>query len=65
MMAVKRPVRLIVAASSVRQPGIGHFIRGLDVIGVERVQDVDEKKGRGRIVAVKDGAVTGQGTTFR
>jgi 1-acyl-sn-glycerol-3-phosphate acyltransferase len=44
MMAVKRPVRLVVAASSIRQAGIGHFIRGLDVIGVERVQDMPEKK---------------------
>lgn len=42
----------MVAASTVRQPGIGHFIRGLNVIAVERMQDVQEEKGRGRILEI-------------
>jgi glycerol-3-phosphate O-acyltransferase / dihydroxyacetone phosphate acyltransferase len=59
IIALKRPVRVVVASITIRKPGIGHMIRWSGAIGVERPQDVFYKNGKGLIKSVKNNCIYG------
>lgn len=50
---VPREVSFIMAAKSVRRPVIGHIAKMINVVPVERPQDL-AKNGKGKILAIKN-----------
>lgn len=63
MRVTPRIISFVSAAKSMRRPIIGHVIRMVHAIPLERAQDV-AVKGKGSVIALEGEVVRGQGTKF-
>lgn len=64
LLAVKREVNFVIAASSARKKTLGFFLQFLNIIPTER--PIDKKfSGEGKLTELKEGVIKGKDTKFK